>query len=90
LAVIHHLVLMEQIPLPAILSLCHRLTRRHLVIEWVPVEDPMYQSLMRGRDILYGALTEADLLAACAGHFHTLSRQPLDNGRILFLFERMS
>jgi hypothetical protein len=32
LAVIHHLLLMEQIPLPEILSLCHRLTRRHLVI----------------------------------------------------------
>jgi 2-polyprenyl-3-methyl-5-hydroxy-6-metoxy-1,4-benzoquinol methylase len=89
LAVIHHLVLMEQIPLPAILSLCHRLTRRHLVIEWVPVEDPMYRSLMRGRDKLYGSLTEADLLAACAGRFHTLNRQPLENGRILFLFDRI-
>ena len=71
LAVIHHLVLMEQIPLPAILALCHRLTRRHLVIEWVPVEDPMYQSLMRGRDTLYGSLTEADLLAACDGRFRS-------------------
>ncbi len=69
LAVIHHLMLMEQIPLPAILALCHRLTRRRLVIEWVPVEDPMYQSLMRGRDSLYGALSEADLLAASAGLF---------------------
>jgi SAM-dependent methyltransferase len=90
LAVIHHLILMEQIPIPAILALCHRLTRRHLVIEWVPVEDPMFQSLMRGRDSLYGALTEADLLAACAGRFHTLNRQPLENGRVLFLFEKIA
>ena len=90
LAVIHHLILMEQIPIPAILALCHRLTRRHLVIEWVPVEDPMFQSLMRGRDSLYAALTEADLLAACAGRFTTLNRQPLENGRILFLFEKIS
>jgi len=90
LAVIHHLVLMEQIPLPAILALCHRLTRRDLVVEWVPVEDPMYQSLMRGRDSLYGSLSEADLLAACAGLFQVRNRQPLDNGRILFLFEKIS
>ncbi len=89
LAVIHHLVLMEQIPLPAILALCHRLTQRHLVVEWVPVADPMYQSLMRGRDSLYGALAEADLLAACTGRFRTLASMTLDNGRILFLFEKI-
>jgi SAM-dependent methyltransferase len=89
LAVIHHLILMEQIPLPAILELCHRLTRSHLVIEWVPVEDPMYQSLMRGRDALYGALAEDDLLVACAGRFHVRDRQRLENGRILFLFEKI-
>ena len=90
LAVIHHLVLMEQIPLPAILALCHRLTLRHLVVEWVPVEDPMYQSLMRGRDDLYGSLSEADLLAACDGRFRTLSSHTLDNGRILFFFEKIN
>lgn len=89
LAVIHHLLLMEQIPLPAILSLCHRLTRSHLILEWVPVTDPMYQSLMRGRDELYGALTEDDLPAACEGRFRVLRRLTLDNGRTLFLFERI-
>jgi 2-polyprenyl-3-methyl-5-hydroxy-6-metoxy-1,4-benzoquinol methylase len=88
LAVIHHLILMEQIPTRAILDLAHKLTSRYLVLEWVPVSDPMYQSLMRGRDALYGSLSEADLLAACEGRFHTLRRQPLENGRILFLFAK--
>jgi SAM-dependent methyltransferase len=88
LAVIHHLILMEQIPIPAILSLCHRLTTRYLVVEWVPVADPMYQSLMRGRDALYGGLSETDLLNACEGLFRTVYRQLLENGRVLFLFER--
>jgi hypothetical protein len=88
LAVIHHLLLMEQIPIASILDLVHRLTGRYLVVEWVPVTDPMFQSLMRGRDALYGALTENDLLTACQGRFHTLRRQPLDNGRILFLFAK--
>jgi 2-polyprenyl-3-methyl-5-hydroxy-6-metoxy-1,4-benzoquinol methylase len=89
LAVIHHLLLMEQIPLPAIMALCHRLTRRHVIIEWVPVEDPMFQSLMRGRDSLYGSLTEAKLLTACSGFFRTLERHALDNGRILFFLEKI-
>ena len=89
LAVIHHLILMEQIPVPAILDLIHRLTGKLLILEWVPVSDPMYQSLMRGRDNLYGALSEADLLAACAGRFRTLRQETLGNGRILYLFEKM-
>jgi 2-polyprenyl-3-methyl-5-hydroxy-6-metoxy-1,4-benzoquinol methylase len=88
LAVIHHLILMEQIPVCAILDLAHKLTSRTLVLEWVPVTDPMYQSLMRGRDDLYGSLSEADLLKACEGRFQTLRRQPLENGRILFLFAK--
>jgi hypothetical protein len=89
LAVIHHLLLMEQIPLPAIIALLHTLTRRHLLLEWVPPTDPMYISLMRGRDDLYGALSESDLLSACAGRFRTLTRHPLDNSRVLFLFEKV-
>jgi len=88
LAVIHHLLLLEQIPLAPIIELCHRLTRRHLVIEWVPATDPMYQSLMRGRDTLYGSITEADLLAACMDRFQLLRQLTLSNGRVLFLFER--
>jgi SAM-dependent methyltransferase len=90
LAVIHHLVLMEQIPLAAIAALCHRLTRRHLIVEWVPVGDPMYQSLMRGRESLYGSLSEADLMAACDGRFQVLDRKMLDNQRVLLLFEKIN
>jgi SAM-dependent methyltransferase len=89
LAVIHHLLLMEQIPLPAILALLHRLTRRHLLLEWVPPGDPMFQSLLRGRDSLYGALSEDALLAASAGLFRTHRRETLTNGRVLFLLERI-
>ena len=58
------------------------------MVEWVPVEDPMFQSLMRGRDALYGSLSERDLLAACAGRFSVLDRHALGNGRVLFLLEK--
>lgn len=90
LAVIHHLLLLEQIPLGAILKLCHRLTRRSLVVEWVPATDPMFVSLMRGRDDLYGSLSEGDLLNACEGLFTVVKREVLGNGRILFLFDRLA
>lgn len=90
LAVIHHLLLLEQIPLRAILLLSHRLTRRWLVVEWVPATDPMFVSLMRGRDELYGSLSENDLMNACQGLFNIDKRQVLGNGRVLLLLNRMT
>lgn len=89
LAVIHHLLLLEQIPLRAIVELCHRLTRRFLILEWVPATDPMFISLMRGRDALYGSLNERDLLAAFSGLFSVLRTETLGNGRTLYLLERL-
>jgi hypothetical protein len=49
----------------------------------------MFQSLLRGRDSLYGALSEDGLLAACAGLFRSTRRETLTNGRVLFLLERI-
>ncbi len=89
LAVIHHLLLTEQIPLEHIASLCSRLATRYLLVEWVPTHDPMYRQLLRGRGALYGHLTQEHLLAAMSPHFRVERQQPLTNGRVLFLFERL-
>ena len=88
LAVIHHLILREQLPLAHIADLCASLTRRWLLLEWVPPSDPMYQEWLRGRDNLYGHLSENDLLQAFAPFFHVAARKLLGNGRVLLLFER--
>ena len=88
LAVIHHLILREQLPLDHIGGLCAQLTRRWLVLEWVPPSDPMFQGWLRGRDDLYGHLSEPDLTCAFAPFFEVRNRAELGNGRILLLFER--
>jgi SAM-dependent methyltransferase len=90
LAVIHHLILREQLPLAHIADLCAALTRRWLLLEWVPPSDPMFQEWLRGRDDLYGHLTENDLTHAFAPHFAAVDRAQLGNGRSLLLLERMS
>lgn len=90
LAVIHHLILREQLPLAHIGELAASLTRRWLVLEWVPPSDPMYQEWLRGRDHLYGHLSEDDLTQAFAPHFVPANRKRLGNGRVLLLFERIS
>ncbi len=90
LAVIHHLILREQLPLGHIADLCAGLTRRWLVLEWVPPSDPMYQEWLRGRDELYGHLSENDLKQAFSPYFTVTDRGELGNGRVLFLLERNS
>jgi SAM-dependent methyltransferase len=88
LAVIHHLILREQLPLAHIGELCATLTRRWLVLEWVPPADPMFQEWLHGRDELYGHLSESDLNQAFAPFFAVVERTELGNGRVLLLFER--
>lgn len=88
LAVIHHLILREQVPLGHIAELCASLTRRWLLIEWVPSSDPMFQEWLRGRENLYGHLTENDLIHACHSLFQLNDRMVLSNNRVLLLFER--
>jgi SAM-dependent methyltransferase len=88
LAVIHHLLLREQLPLAHIGELCAGLTRRWLVLEWVPPSDPMFQEWLRGRDALYGHLSESDLNQAFSPFFRVVERAELGNQRVLVLFER--
>ncbi len=88
LAVIHHLLLMDQIPLEQIAALAARLTRRHLLIEWIPQSDPMFQRMLRGRDELYSGLTAERMLAAFAAHFSVTKKCDLVNGRTLFLMAK--
>jgi SAM-dependent methyltransferase len=88
LAVIHHLILREQVPLKLIGELCASLSRRFLLVEWVPPSDPMYQEWLRGRDDLYGHLSETDLMSALAPFFQVRTRTVLGNQRVLLLFER--
>ncbi|MFZ0744616.1 MAG: class I SAM-dependent methyltransferase [Terracidiphilus sp.] len=87
LAVIHHLILREQLPIEQIAELTACLTRRWLVLEWIPPSDPMFQSWLRGRDDLYGSLSEGDLRQAFAPFFSVVNRTELANQRVLLLFE---
>jgi hypothetical protein len=71
LALIHHLVVTEQIPLPELFSLAARVTNRYLVIEYVAPEDPQFQRLVRGREALYRHLTR-EFFERTAGETFTI------------------
>lgn len=77
LAVFHHLLVAERIPLDEILALAATLTRSDLLIEYVDPADPMFRRLSRGRDELFRACTRDAFEAACREHFEVVQVEQL-------------
>ncbi len=88
LAVLHHLLLHDHVPLPAVAQLIATLTTRILLIEWVPPTDVMFRELVRGREAIFASITEAAFRAHFAAYFATVREHSLENGRILFHLEK--
>jgi SAM-dependent methyltransferase len=90
LAVIHHLVATEGVPLADVLDLAAELTRAggHLLVEYVPPSDPMFRTLARGRDALHAHLTPEHFEATSRARFEFARTASLDGGRRLYLLKR--
>jgi hypothetical protein len=89
LAVLHHLLVTERIPLEEVLDLAAELTTHLLVIEFVGPQDPMFQALARGRDHLHAHLSPAVFETACRRRFDILGSHPLTGThRSLYLLRR--
>jgi SAM-dependent methyltransferase len=80
LALIHHMLVIERIPLAEILRLASRLTRKHLLIEWVDPRDDHFQRIAGPNLPLYRDLDAARFEAAATEHFDIISRVPLKGG----------
>jgi SAM-dependent methyltransferase len=81
LAVIHHFLVREGIPLIEIIRLLADLTKDLLLIEYISPADPMFEQLMRGREDLFKDLTPAVFESACRKHFILLRKVELQKGR---------
>ncbi len=89
LAVIHHMLVTERVPLEEILSLARELTTDLLLLEFVEPADPMFRRLVRGRDPLYAHLTASYFESACDSSFQILRKQPIaESSRTLYLLRR--
>lgn len=89
LAVAHHLLVTERIPLREIVDLCAELTKSYVVIEYVSKDDPMFQRLTRGRAALHENFTQESFEATCQQRFAILEKLPVKkNLRWLYLLQR--
>ncbi len=83
LAVIHHLLVTDRIPLREVLDLAADLTNSFVVLEYVDPQDAMFKRLTRGREALHSDLTQTAFEAAVGERFEILSTKPLAGTRRL-------
>jgi 2-polyprenyl-3-methyl-5-hydroxy-6-metoxy-1,4-benzoquinol methylase len=91
LAVTHHLMVTDQIPLREIFEAMASLTTRWLVIEYVGPQDAMFRRLARGRDALYQWYGRAAFEAAARVLFDVVNTfQIPSSDRAIYLLQRKS
>jgi SAM-dependent methyltransferase len=81
LALIHHLLVTERIPLAEILRLAYELTNRLLVVEFVEPQDAMFRRLARGREALHASLDAAAFEESCVEYFEIVRSLALPGAR---------
>ena len=81
LALIHHLLVTERVPLDAIIDLASDWTQDWAVIEYVDPSDPMFRTLARGRDHLHAGLSKEVFGNACARRFEIHRSREIGDGR---------
>lgn len=91
LAVTHHLMVTDQIPLDQIFEVAASVTSRWLLIEYVGPADPMFHRLARGRDSLYAGFSR-QAFETCAGSLFDIvsSLEIPSSDRALYLLRRKS
>jgi SAM-dependent methyltransferase len=89
LAVVHHLIVTERIPLNEVFSIASALTSRYAILEYVSKEDPMFHRLLRGRDALHADFTQEMFERLCRQHFTVIEKQDLKGQlRCLYLLRK--
>ena len=89
LAVIHHMLVTERVPLADIIDLAAELTTDLLIIEFISPEDSMFRRLTRGRDELHKELNPIMFEGLCGRHFDIVRRQHVEGStRWLYLMRK--
>ncbi|MFN8619458.1 MAG: hypothetical protein U0869_01765 [Chloroflexota bacterium] len=89
LALVHHLAIGRNVPLPMVAAFFGELAD-DAVIEWVPREDPMVQTLLAGRKDIFDGYHEDGFRAAFESTgWQVCAREPIEaSPRVLYRFSR--
>ena len=92
LALIHHLLIYNRIPLPQIVDLLRHCTSRFLIVEYVGPSDSMFQELLRYRSETYNDFTRGRFEVTMSQHFSIIRNEEIVDpvramDRCLYLME---
>ncbi len=91
LAVIHHMLVTERIPLTEVIDLAAELTTDLLIIEFIAPADSMFRRLLRGREQLFRYLTREHFEATCGEHFEIIRTRHMEGThRWLYVLKKRS
>jgi SAM-dependent methyltransferase len=90
LALVHHLLVTERVPLPGILDLAATLTNDILVIEYVGRSDSMFKKIVRGREALHEDFTREVFEHECKRLFNIVESTQVQADRWLYLLRRLT
>jgi hypothetical protein len=86
LALVHHLAIGRNVPLPRLAAWMRRLSRV-AITEFVPKDDPQTRRLLRSRRDVFPDYTQEAFESAFASHFRLEAKEPLPgSGRVLYLW----
>jgi predicted RNA methylase len=89
LAVLHHLLVTERVPLAEVLDLVAELTTERALIEFVGPQDEMFRRLTRGREHLHADLNTMAFESVCRHRFDIVRSAPLaGTHRVLYLLRK--
>lgn len=89
LAVLHHMIVSERVPVHEVLALAAEITSDLLIIEFVGPQDPMFRRIARGRDHLHADLDTSTFEAAAAPYFEIAKKERVaDKHRWLYALRR--
>lgn len=84
LALVHHLAIGNNVPLPEVWSVLAR-CGRNLIVEWVPKEDSQVRRLMRARRDVFATYDQAHFESSVPSGCRIVERAPIaDSGRVLY------
>jgi SAM-dependent methyltransferase len=89
LALVHHLLVSDRVPLDEVIDLASELTTDALIVEYVEPADLRFREIARGRDELHRHLTSDVFEDACRRRFDIARSQTMPGGtRTVYLLRK--
>jgi hypothetical protein len=81
LAVIHHILVSERVPLEDFVAFLADLQPRNLILEWVSPQDEKFRQIAGANLALYAHLDESHLRQALSRHFTVVAETAITDGK---------